>query len=389
MDNSGAGAIRNGNPRAPPTGPRVTRVDTFFVMPTAPALSPRARVTLRRCARRMALGLLLGSVGLTSLTAGGAAASSTATAPLPARWVPYRHLPGVVDIAGPRANGSFVVAAAGRLFLLDRGGVVRPFATGPSGYSTAQGPEPYIAVPDSGDNTGPGCSFPRDTTYAIEPSQSPGVIAVDANGMARRLANLPKGASPNGIAFDGVGRFGHRLLVTSAQRGGTTVFAVDCRGTVRTITAHGPVVEGGIAVAPTSFGSFGGDLIAPNELTGRVFAVAPNGRTTLVARSHLRSGPDTGTESAGFVPTSFGPRGMAFLADRFSAGNPHPGTDNLLRIPGSELIAAGVRPGDLLVAGEGGAQTIVVQCSTTCTVRHIADGPAISHGEGHIAFATG
>jgi hypothetical protein len=143
-----------------------------------------------------------------------------------------------------------------------------------------------------------------------------------------------------------------------------------------------------MVVAPTSFGSFGGDLIAPDEGSGRIFAIAPNGRATLVVRSLLPSGPDTGVESAGFVPNSFDRRGMAFLADRFSRGNAHPGTDNLLTLSGSELTKAGVRAGDLLVASEGGAQTIVVRCTYTCTARHIADGPAIAHGEGHIAFAT-
>ncbi|MCU1492167.1 MAG: hypothetical protein JWM85_3572 [Acidimicrobiaceae bacterium] len=343
---------------------------------------------------RAAIGLVLGLLGLTTvgpidMTAGSAAGSTPAAAPLPAHWVPYRHLLGVVDIAGPRGDGSFSVAAAGKLFLLDRSGLVRPIARGRSGYSTAQGPEPYITVADEGGNTGSGCSFPSDTTFAIEPSRSPGVIAVDGNGKARRFANLPRGARPNGISFDTVGRFGHRLLVTSAHQGGTTVFGVDCRGTLSTITTHAPVIEGGMVVAPTSFGSFGGDLIAPDEGSGRIFAVAPSGRTTLVARSLLPSGPDIGVESAGFVPNSFGRRGMAFLADRFSRGNAHPGTDNLLRLPGSELIKAGVRPGDLLVASEGGAQTIVVRCSKTCTVQHIADGPAIAHAEGHIAFATG
>jgi hypothetical protein len=357
-------------------------------------------VRAHRRAPRAALGLVLGSVttvgligqtaiGSAGVTAGSAAGSSPAAAPLPAHWVPYRHLPGVVDIAGPRADGSFSVAAAGRLFLLDRSGVVRPYARGRSGYSTAKGPEPYITVARGGGNPGSSCSFPSETTFAIEPSRSPSVVAVDGNGRARRFADLPRGVRPNGITFDSVGRFGHRLLVSSAQQGGTTVFAVDCRGTLSTITARAPVVEGGMVVAPASFGSFGGDLIAPDEGSGRIFAVAPNGRTTLVARSLIPMGPDIGVESAGFVPKSFGRRGMALLADRFSRGNAHPGTNNLLRLPGSELIKAGVRPGDLLVASEGGAQTIVVRCSNTCTVKHIADGPAVAHGEGHIAFATG
>jgi hypothetical protein len=281
------------------------------------------------------------------------------------------------------------VAAAGKLFLLSRSGVVRPFARGRSGYSTALGPEPYIAVAGEGGKPGSGCSFPSATTFAIEPSRSPGIVAVDGNGTARRFADLPRGARPNGITFDSVGRFGHRLLVTSAHQGGTTVYALDCHGTLGTITAHAPVIEGGMVVAPRSFGSFGGDLIAPDEGSGRIFAVAPSGRTTLVARSLLPSGPDVGVESAGFVPSSFGRQSMAFLADRFSRGNAHPGTNNLLRLSGSELIKAGVRPGDLLVASEGGAQTIVVRCGNTCPVWHIADGPAVAHGEGHIAFATG
>jgi hypothetical protein len=45
-----------------------------------------------------------------------------------------------------------------------------------------------------------------------------------------------------------------------------------------------------------------------------------------------------------------------------------------------------VRAGDLLVATEGGARTDAIRCQTTCQVRHVADGPAVAHAEGHIAF---
>jgi len=50
------------------------------------------------------------------------------------------------------------------------------------------------------------------------------------------------------------------------------------------------------------------------------------------------------------------------------------------------LIKAGVRAGDLLVATEGGARTIMVRCTRSCAVRYVADGPAITHAEGHIVF---
>ena len=62
--------------------------------------------------------------------------------------------------------------------------------------------------------------------------------------------------------------------------------------------------------------------------------------------------------------------------------------DSILRRPGQELISAGVRAGDLLVATEASARTIVVRCASSCTARYIAVGPAITHAEGHIAFTS-
>jgi hypothetical protein len=51
-----------------------------------------------------------------------------------------------VDLAGLGGDGSFTVAAAGRLFILSRAGALRSFARGTGGYSTAVGPEPYITM---------------------------------------------------------------------------------------------------------------------------------------------------------------------------------------------------------------------------------------------------
>jgi hypothetical protein len=53
-----------------------------------------------------------------------------------------------------------------------------------------------------------------------------------------------------------------------------------------------------------------------------------------------------------------------------------------------ELGAAQVRAGDLLVAAEANAETIVVRCQRGkgCAVRRIGVGPANAHAEGHIAF---
>jgi hypothetical protein len=195
---------------------------------------------------------------------------------------------------------------------------------------------------------------------------------------------------PNGIVFDDVGRFGYRLLVTAgAPNRATTVFAIDCLGRVATVAVNAPAMEGGIAVAPLSFGPYGGDLVAPDENTGQIWALAPDGRFSLVARSPLASGGDIGVESAAFVPVGFNGEWAAFVADRSTPGNPHPGTDSILRLSGAALMRGGVRPGELVVASEGAGQTIAVSCAATCTVRHIQDGPPTSHVEGHVVFAKG
>ena len=92
--------------------------------------------------RAVSLGLALG-LALTACASGARVLRGPA---LPGHWVLFRHVPGVVDLAGPGGDGSFTVAAAGRLFILSRAGVLRPVARGPGGYSTALGPEPYITM---------------------------------------------------------------------------------------------------------------------------------------------------------------------------------------------------------------------------------------------------
>ena len=330
--------------------------------------------------RNLALGL-----AAIALAACGGSSPVTATPAPPAAWAVFRHLPGVVDLAGPRADGSFLVAAAGRLVIVAPGGALLPFARGTDGYQTAMGTEPYLVLTSTCRVRGKPCSFGMNTAFAIEPGTDPGVIMISSQGRARRFASLPPGLSPSGIAFDGTGRFGHRLLVVAGFRGRTTVFGIGCDGQVSMVAAGAPAMEGGIVVAPATFGRFGGDLIAPDEGSGRVYAVDPAGQVVTLVQSGLPAGGDIGVESAGFVP----PRATAaYLADRFSAGNRHPGDNAILQLSAAELTRAGIRAGDLLVATEGGARTIDVRCAAACTVRYVAAGPAIAHAEGHIVFTS-
>jgi hypothetical protein len=331
--------------------------------------------------------LLLGLAAATLAACGGTGSTAPPPPgpPPPATWAQFRHLPGVVDLAGPRADGSFLVAAAGRLLVLARDGTLSPFARGAGGYQTAMGTEPYLTLTSGAAVSGEHCSFGDGTAFAIEPGSQPGVITISQDGQARRFASLPTGFAPSGIAFDGTGRFGHQLLVTAGFRGRATVLGVGCDGQVATIATGAPGVEGGIAVAPAAFGRFGGDLIAADEGTGLVYAVSPDGQVVTLVRSGLPAGGDIGVESAGFVPSG---AAAAYLADRFSGRNRHPGDNAILRLTAAELARAGIRTGDLLVATEGGARTIDVRCAATCTVRYVAAGPAIAHAEGHIVFTS-
>jgi hypothetical protein len=341
-----------------------------------------------RAFRRRAATVTASLVGAVTALAG---CGTPSTAPPPrgsvaAHWERFTHLHGVVDLSGPRVDGSLSASAGGRLFVLRPGRAPAPFARGAGGYRAGAGDEPYIAVSPGGTAIGGSCSFRRDDVYALALGSHPGVDVVDQHGHARRFADLPGGETPKGIAFDSAGRFGRRLLVTGAAGNTTQVFALECRGRVQTLTRRAPRVEGGIVVAPLSFGRYGGQLIAPDEKSGRLVAIDQRGGTRTIGRSGLATGSDLGIESAGFLPRGFTRAGAAYLADRGVPGNAHPGTDSILILRGTALARAGVAPGDLLLAGEGGADTIAVRCRTTCTVRHIADGPRVAHAEGHIAF---
>jgi hypothetical protein len=295
-----------------------------------------------------------------------------------ARWTTYVDVTSPIDVVGPRRDGAMAVAADGRLLLLFPSGARRPFA--PT-YHTNPGLEAYITLARAGH---PGCSFGADTVYAISFGSPRGVVAVSPRGSVRPFATIAAAGLIDGISFDETGRFGYRLLVATTAGKHTTVDAVSCHGAVTSITRSAHRVEGGIAVAPATFGRFAGDLIESDELGGSIYAVTPGGRNLLVASSGVPHGGDTGVESEAFLPAG---RFAALLADRLTPGNPHPGDNVLLRLSSAALSAGGARAGDLLDATEGGAETIAVRCGTGgCTVRHVADGPAIAHAEGHIAI---
>jgi hypothetical protein len=302
-------------------------------------------------------------------------------------WQPWQHLPGVFDLAGPRSDGRLVAAAGGRLFLVATDGTIAPFADGQGGYQVASGPEAYLDVSPGLHVSSANCDFARDDVYVIRPTPPIGITRVDSRGRATNFVDLTGVDGLSGIVFDTVGRFDHRLLVSGPHNQHSTIVAVDCKGAVVTVTDRAPPIEGGLTVAPAGFGAHAGELIAPDENTGAIWSVSASGRAELLVASGIPHGGDIGVESAAFIPAGFiASGGAAYIADRATANNPHAGTDNILRMPSSELIAAGVRDGDLIVAAEGGGVTIDVRCEASCTSTAIVATGTSAHIEGHLVM---
>ena len=301
-------------------------------------------------------------------------------------WEQWKTVPGVFDVGGPLSGGSLLVAGSAAYYTLTPAGDLAPFARGAGGYRDDPGAEAYFAVSPGQHVGAAACAFVRDDAFVLRLHVPIGVTRVGKSGdETGSFANLDL-PGLNGIAFDTEGLFDHRLLVTGPVNGKSEVVAIDCTGAVTVITRTAPVFEGGLAVAPAGFGSFGGSLIAPDELSGVIWAIAPDGTATQVAKSGLPAGGDIGVESVGFVPKGFARGGELYYADRKTPGNPHPGTVSVLRMSSSDLVAGGVQDGDMLAITEGGASMIDVRCAPTCAVAPIVGTPTTAHGEGHLAF---
>src|SRR2546429_2032658 len=190
-------------------------------------------------------------------------------------WEQWRHVAGVFDVSGPRSDGRLVLAPAARLLLPGPSGPPELFAGGPGGYADDPGTEAYIAVSPGLHVASAGCDFAPDDVYVLRLPQPIGVTRVTAAGVAQPFAKVAGVDSLNGIVFDTTGRFGSRLLVSGPSHGKVAIVAIDCRGATQVVTGAAPVLEGGLAVAPAQFGDYGGALIAPDELSGKIYAIGP------------------------------------------------------------------------------------------------------------------
>ncbi len=144
---------------------------------------------------------------------------------------------------------------------IDSAGNVSLFATLPT---TDKSIEPYIAV-----SSGLG-GFPLGNVYVVVRQK---IFQISPNGSNPKLFKKISGLSGgnNGITFDTVGTFGFNMLIT------------DRRGPVWTVTSSKVATQivdvmdqiEGPAVAPLTFGNYGGQLLVASEFAGQVFAISP------------------------------------------------------------------------------------------------------------------
>ena len=315
-----------------------------------------------------------------------AAQATPTTALTPPNWERWASLPGVVDVVGPRPDGALVAAAAGKLFLVNPdSGQATPFGN----YSTDPGPESYIAMSPGLDVAGAGCRFEAGEVYAMELGTPPqAVVRVTVDGQASRWVETPPTDLLTGIAFDATGRFGNQLLVAGRRGTRTVLFAIDCRGRLRTVTENAPLIEGGMEVAPQLFGEHGGDLIAADENTGDVIFIRFDGTSGVLINPGLPAGPDIGVDSVGFTPPGFiGRGGTAYVADRRSPGSPTEGTNSIWRMTPQSFSQVRIDENDLVVVTEAG-RSVVIRCRATCRTFPFGDAPN-GHIEGHVTVILG
>ena len=298
-----------------------------------------------------------------------------------------RHLPGVVDLAGPRGDGSFSRRRPGGCssWPRRRAEPVRPRARG--GYQTARGTEPYLVMVNGvSASTGPLCVHRGHRLRHPAWRPASGHHRSTRAGRARRFASLAARAARCPVSRSTLpGGSGKGRRSWGESGGKTTVFGIGCDGRLATVTAWRPAGgrrhrRGACYARRVRRLSHRADR---DQRPGVAASLA--GKFVILVPVRPACWCDIGVESAASPrPGS----GRQYLADRFSPGNRHPGDDAILRLSAAGLARAGIRPGDLLVATEGGARTIDVRCAATCAVRYVAAGPAIAHAEGHSCSCT-
>jgi hypothetical protein len=200
---------------------------------------------------------------------------------------------------------------------VDSSGNVTLFATLPP-VASGNCSEDYLAV-------SPGLgNFPPGDIYV---TQGPQIYQISPDGSQIQLfTTIPTMAANghDGITFDSTGSFGYDMIVTSRTG---YVYKVDSAGNATEIGRLSSMIEGP-AVAPESFGAYGGDVLLAGEGRSEVWAMTPQGSVQSVApfhnAEHVNVVPSTlctfGSTRAAYVVADYADNGIVLYDQSMLAG---------------------------------------------------------------------
>lgn len=178
-------------------------------------------------------------------------------------------------------------------------------------------------------------------------------ISSDGSHASLFKTNLSIFGSDIYITFDRTGSFGYDMIVA----GGDEVWKIDSNGKASQL-AEIPIRHqhaiGGVAVAPSNFGSYGGNILVPDPNTGNIFAISPHDTLSKISQWQ-------GASEILFVPQevcSSGKQDTVFLSsfasDTGGAIAMYPKTD-FAGLVGSALLTNQYNPSiGLMTAGANG-----------------------------------
>ncbi|MDA4128907.1 MAG: hypothetical protein OK422_05595 [Thaumarchaeota archaeon] len=282
---------------------------------------------------------------------------ASSLAPTPTRFHVSSHVVGLVwtgheFIASYRDGTTKLLRASGN------GSTIEPFAPA----FTGQG-EVYIAL-SAGE-----AGFPSGYLYM---SSGGSVYQADPQGKTvKSFSNVSK-STLEFIAFDETGAWGHDLLALSASG---EVWTIDSRGLPNLVTSLGDnLVPEGITVAPSTFGSYGGNLIVSLEARHSVIAISHDNP---LANRTLATIPGEAPERVLVIPA-----GEALYVAKYDDGSVVGfGAGNFSSVVGSILM---ITEGE---SGQTGSLTVLTAAGNNVTASRIFEDHTSPHFEG-AAFAS-
>jgi hypothetical protein len=140
-------------------------------------------------------------------------------------------------------------------------------------------------------------------------------ISYDGKSTSLFNSSIPPLGPDVDVTFDTSGTFGYDMIIT----GGNQIWKIDSKGNSSPIT-HVPIRVhkggsfGGAVVAPSSFGSYGGYILVPDQGTGNIFAISPQNTISKI-------GLWLGASEILFIPQNmctFGKHNATFLSSHAS-----------------------------------------------------------------------